>query len=72
MRPRVDAAPLAAQPLAIEEVRAGQLGPQPGTRETLDRFSIETLGSVTLADEGTAARCESQTPVRTPILGYRL
>ena len=68
--PRVDPATLPAQPLAVEQVRPGELGPQPGPREPLDRFSIETLGGVAFAEEGTASSCDSQAPVRTAVVSY--
>ena len=38
---RVDAPALAAQPLAVEQVRAGELRPQPGAAEPLDRLAVE-------------------------------
>ena len=46
LRTRVDPAILAAQPLAVEQVRAGELGPQPGAAQPLDRLAIQPLGGV--------------------------
>src|SRR5580700_10473587 len=34
-------APLAAQPLAVDQAGAGQVHPQPGTAETVDRLTVE-------------------------------
>ena len=44
LRARVDAAILAAQPLAVEQVGAGELGTQPGAAQPLDRLAVEALG----------------------------
>ena len=38
---RVDAPALAAQPLAVEQVRAGELRPQPGPAEPVDRLAVQ-------------------------------
>ena len=40
---RVDATALAAQPLAVEQVRAGEFGAEPGAPETLDRLAVELV-----------------------------
>jgi len=44
LRPRVDPPALAAQPLAVEQVRAGQLGPEAGAAQPADRLAIPALG----------------------------
>ncbi len=41
---RVDPAILAAQPLAIEKVRAGELWTEPGAPQPLDRLAIQIVG----------------------------
>ena len=63
---RVDAAVLAAQPLAVEQMRAGELGPQPGAAQPLDRFAIEVVCGLALAQQraGSAPRCRA--PSRLP------
>ena len=40
----VEAAALAAQPLAVEEMRAGQLGAHAGAAEPVDRLAVQALG----------------------------
>jgi hypothetical protein len=48
---RVTAAALAAQPLAVEQVRAGQLRADPGAAEPLDRLEIPALGAGVVAEQ---------------------
>jgi hypothetical protein len=48
----VDAAALPAQPRAVEQVRAGQLGAQPGPAEARDRLPVLPLGGLAAAEEG--------------------
>src|SRR5438094_7688353 len=45
---RIDAPALAAQPLAIEQMRAGEFGTEPGTAQPIDRFAIEVVGGRTV------------------------
>ena len=54
---------LAAQPLAIEQMRAGELRTQPGARQSLDRLAVQALGALTLADECAAAGFDAQCPI---------
>ena len=42
----VTPAPLAAQPLAVEQVGAGQVHPQAGAAEAVDRLAVEVLGGL--------------------------
>ena len=42
----VTPAPLAAQPLAVEQVGAGQIHPQAGAAEAVDRLAVEVLGGL--------------------------
>ena len=63
---RVDPATLAAQPLAVEQVRAGELGPQPGAAQPLDRLAIQALGGrrPRSAAPGSAPRCRAPSRCR--------
>ena len=45
---RIDAPALAAQPLAIEQMRVGEFGTEPGTAQPIDRFAIEVVGGRTV------------------------
>src|SRR4051794_37664963 len=60
---RVDPAVLAAQPLAIEQMSAGELGTKPGPCQSLDRLAVQALGTLTLGQKRPAARLDSQAPV---------
>ena len=60
---RVDAAVLAAQPLAVEQVRAGELGTQPGPAEPLDRLAVQALGGLAVAQQRPRARLDPERPV---------
>ena len=42
---------LPAQPLAVEEVRACEIGPESRAAEAVDGFAVEALGGLTLAQE---------------------
>ena len=57
---RVDPAILAAQPLAVEQVRARELGAQPGAAQPLDRLAIQALGARARrsAAPASAPRCQ--------------
>ena len=59
----VCAAVLAAQPLAVEQVRAGELGPQLGAAEPADRLPVQTLGRLALAQQRTGTRLDAQPEV---------
>ncbi len=39
----------APQPLAVAELRAGEVGPQSGASQPLNRFAVKTLGGLALA-----------------------
>src|SRR4051795_10793440 len=60
---RVDPAVLAAQPLPVEQMSAGELGTKRGPCQPLDGFAMQTLGALTLAHECPAARLYSPAPV---------
>jgi hypothetical protein len=46
--PGVGPAVFAAQPLAVEQVRAGQLGAKPGAAEPVDRVGVQVIGGPVL------------------------
>jgi hypothetical protein len=54
------AAPLAAQPLAVEQVRAGELGAQAGPAQAVDRLAVPALGGLAVAEEGADAGFDPQ------------
>ena len=60
---RVDAAALAAQPLAVEQVGAGELGAQPRAAQALDRLAIQALGGLAFAQQRARAGRDPQRPV---------
>jgi hypothetical protein len=45
----VDAAVLAAQPFAVQQVGAGQFGAELGAAEPVDRLAVQVLGGLSLA-----------------------
>jgi hypothetical protein len=50
LRPGVGAAALAAQPLAIQQVRTGELGTAAGAAQPVDRLAVPVLGLRAFAD----------------------
>ena len=67
--PGVDAAVLAAQPFAVQQVRAGQFRAEPGAAEPFDRLPVEVLRRLALADQRAAAGRDAQPPVGSAGLG---
>ena len=61
---RVHAAVLTTQPLAVHELRSGELSADPGAGEPLDRLAVERLRGVAIAQEGPRARLDAERPVR--------
>src|SRR4051812_17236556 len=59
----VDAAALAAQPLAVEQAGAGQLDAHPRAPEALDRLAVKRLGDVVLVDERASPREDPERPI---------
>ena len=59
----VDAAILPAQPLAVEQVGAGELGAQSCAAEPLDRLAVQALGGLAVAQQRTGARPYAEGPV---------
>src|SRR3954462_7672641 len=60
---RVDPAVLSAHPLAVEQMSPGELGTKTGPCQSLDRLTMQALGTLTLAQECPAARLDSPAPV---------
>jgi hypothetical protein len=60
---RVTAAALAAQPLSVEEVRAGKLRADPGTAQPVDRLEIQPLGAELVAEQRTGPGLDPERPV---------
>jgi len=54
---------LAAQPLAIEQMGAGELHADAGPAQVRDRFAVAALGGVALAEQGVDAGFDPQRPV---------
>ena len=51
LRARVDAPALAAQPLAIEELRPRELGARPRPAEPLDRLAVQAARRLAFAQQ---------------------
>ena len=60
---RVNAAALAAQPLAVEQMGAGELHADAGPAEVRDRLAVVPLGGVALAEQGADAGFDPQRPL---------
>src|SRR5436305_1922310 len=63
LRAGVEPPSLPPQPLAIEEVGAGQLDAHTSPPESPDRLLIEALGPVAVAQEGARTRLHPERPV---------
>src|SRR5580693_7922700 len=59
----VTAAPLAAQPLAVEQAGAGQIPPQASAAEAVDRLTVQVLGGLAVADQRPRAGLGTKHPV---------
>ena len=66
---RVDPAILTAQPLAVDQMRAGELGTEPGAAQPLDRLVIQSLGGRRRRSTapGSAPRCRARTRCRRAV-----
>ena len=60
---RVDAAALAAQPFAVEQMAAGELDAQAGPAEPRDRLTVEIVGDIAVAEQGADPGVDPQHPV---------
>ena len=63
LRPSVGPAALATQPLTVQQVRAGELGPKAGTAQPADRLAIGALGVLAVVEQRPAARVGPLPPV---------
>ena len=61
----VEPAVLPAEPLTVEQVRPGQVGPQRSATQPLDRLGVALLGLPALADQRSRARLQALRPVGT-------
>ncbi len=59
----VQAPLLAAQPFAVEEMGASELGADPRAGEPLDRLAVEALGGLAVAEQRPRAGLDPQRPV---------
>jgi hypothetical protein len=57
---RLQPPPLAAQPLAVDEVRAGEVHAHTRAPERVDRLAVEPLGGLAFAEERSAPRRQPQ------------
>src|SRR6185295_19504435 len=69
--PRVDPATLPAQPLSVQQVRAGEVGADAGTPKPLDRLAVTALGSVAIAQQRARTSFDAERPVRAADAGDR-
>jgi len=58
----IQAAALAAQPLAVEEMGAGRLGAEARLVQVGDRVAVELLGGAALAEQGADEGLDPQDP----------
>ena len=56
----MDAPALSAQPLPVEQVRAGQLRAEPGTAQPPDRLAVQVVGLGAGAEQRPAAGLEAE------------
>src|SRR5262249_61311519 len=56
-------APLAAQPLAVQQPGAGEIQAQPRAAEAVDGLAVEVLGRLAIADECPRTGLDAQRPV---------
>ena len=65
----VDAAALAPQPLAVDELRAAERHADAGAAEPFDRLAVEPLGGVPVTEHRSRAGVEPERPVGVVRLG---
>ena len=58
-----DAPALAAQPLPVQQMRAGELRTEPGTAQPVDRVVVQLVGGRPAAQQRPAARLYPERPV---------
>ena len=59
----IDTAALASQPLAVQQVSAGEVGPQPRATQAFDRLAMERLGCGPLDQECPRPGFEPERPI---------
>ena len=59
----VEAAPLAAQPLAVEQVGPRELHAHAGAPQPLDRLLVEAIGGVAVAEQRARAGLDAERPI---------
>ena len=69
---RVHAAALAPQPLAVEQMRAGQFHADTGPAEPLDRLAVQPLGGLVIAQQRPRAGLDAERPVGAGGRGHLL
>jgi hypothetical protein len=57
---RVQPPALTAQPLAVQQAGAGQIGAELGAAKPVDRFSVQTLGGLVFAQQRPAAGLDAE------------
>ena len=60
----IDPAALASQPLAVQQVSVGEVGPQPRATQAFDRLAMERLGCVPLDQQRSRPGFEPERPIR--------
>jgi hypothetical protein len=58
--PGVGAAVFAAQPLAVQQVRAGELGAKRGAAKSVDRVGVQVIGGLALGQQRAGPRLDPQ------------
>src|SRR4051812_18030086 len=59
---RLDAPAFAPQPLAVEQMGAREVGPDPGAAEPFERLAIQAVCRLALAQQRAATRLRSERP----------
>src|SRR5690348_9918816 len=60
---RVQATTLAAEPLAVKEVRTGTIDRDARAAESLDRLGVEVIGALVIDQQCVRASRDSQSPI---------
>src|SRR3712207_9533175 len=61
----VDGAPLPPQPLAVEQLGAGEFDADGGATESVEGLQVESLGGGPPAQQGAPARLDPEGPIRS-------
>ena len=71
LRPRLGPPVLATQPLAVQQVRAGEFDTKAGSAQPIERLTITGLGVLAVPEQGPAAGIDSLPQSVWPTLGPR-